>query len=90
MWPGRLSGRRPWTRAAFNDLLVPRCYPGGMLRLLLPLLAAPALIAAHSGAIERRTMPELSDIALFVVAVLGVWLARRAMRARARRASTKD
>ena len=58
-----------------------------MARLFALLLAAPVLIAAHTGVIERRTMPELSDIALFVVAVLGVWLARRAMRARHRRRS---
>ncbi|MFA6113003.1 MAG: hypothetical protein WC729_03405 [Sphingomonas sp.] len=45
------------------------------------LLAAPAW-AAHSGVAKPRTSPELSDIALFVMAALGVWLVRRAMRAR--------
>lgn len=44
-------------------------------------LAAPAW-AAHSGVVKARTSPELSDIALFVMAALGVWLVRRAMRAR--------
>lgn len=59
--------------------------------VFLVLAAPPGLAAAaHSGVVETRSMPELSDIALFVFAVAGVWLARRAMRARARRASTKD
>ena len=44
-------------------------------------LAAPAW-AAHSGVAKARTSPELSDIALFVMAALGVWFVRRAMRAR--------
>jgi len=58
-----------------------------MLRFAaLLLLAAPALAApAHSGIPNTRTMPELSDVALFLVAVAGVWLARRALRARFRR-----
>ena len=37
---------------------------------------------AHTGVPKIRTGPELSDIALFVIAALGVWLVRRAMRAR--------
>ena len=45
------------------------------------LLATPAL-AAHGGVPKVRTGPELSDIALFALAVFGVWLVRRAMRAR--------
>ncbi|CUS45121.1 MAG: hypothetical protein V4610_05465 [Pseudomonadota bacterium] len=51
--------------------------------LLLPalLLAAPAW-AAHSGVARPRTSPELSDIALFAMAAIGVWLVRRALRAR--------
>ena len=44
-------------------------------------LAAPAY-AAHTGVPKIRTGPEASDIALFVVAALGVWLVRRAMRSR--------
>jgi hypothetical protein len=56
--------------------------------LLLALVAAPALAndpAAHSGIIKVRTGPEPSDIALFVMAAIGVWLARRAMIKRAAR-----
>jgi hypothetical protein len=50
----------------------------------LLLLATPALamVPPHSGVIHTRSMPELSDIALFVMAVAGVWLARRALRKR--------
>jgi hypothetical protein len=54
--------------------------------VLLALLAAPALAsdpAAHSGVVKVRTGPEPSDIALFVMAAIGVWLARRAMIRRA-------
>jgi hypothetical protein len=44
----------------------------------LLLLASPAFAAdAH-----QRTSPELSDIALFVMAVAGVWLVRRGLRKR--------
>ncbi|MCW3836445.1 hypothetical protein ACFQ1E_10535 [Sphingomonas canadensis] len=54
--------------------------------LALAAIAAPALaVAPHSGAIATRSMPELSDFLLFAVAVAGVWLARRALRARFRR-----
>jgi len=52
------------------------------MRALLPLLllATPALAAApHSGVVKQRTAPELSDVALFVMAAAGVFLARRAM-----------
>ena len=38
--------------------------------------------AAHTGATDVPGI-EFSDIALFAFAVLGVWLARRSMRARA-------
>ncbi|WP_066808595.1 hypothetical protein [Sphingomonas asaccharolytica] len=52
--------------------------------LSLLLLAPPALamVPPHSGVIHTRSMPELSDIALFGMAVGGVWLARRALRKR--------
>ncbi|WEK43581.1 MAG: hypothetical protein P0Y64_01750 [Candidatus Sphingomonas colombiensis] len=40
---------------------------------------------AHTGAVRPRTAPELSDIALFVVAILAVWLTRRALRRRMRK-----
>ena len=58
-----------------------------MLRFaLFLLLATPALAAPpHSGIANTRTMPELSDVILFLVAVAGVWFARRALRARFRR-----
>ena len=46
--------------------------------MILPLLAA----SGHSGTVHPRTSPELSDIALFVVAVVAVWQIRRAMRRR--------
>ena len=56
------------------------------MRFLLSslLIAAPALAVtpAHTGVPKVRTGPELSDIALFVMAAVGVWLVRRAMRAR--------
>lgn len=62
------------------------------MRFLFALLIAnPALAAPHSGVVKVRTGPELSDIVLFVVAALGVWLVRRAMRARfAKRDTRKD
>ncbi|MBW4331538.1 hypothetical protein KY084_11730 [Stakelama sp. CBK3Z-3] len=44
---------------------------------------------AHSGIIDRHGF-ELSDIALFVVAVLGVWFARRALRTRFRRRGRRE
>jgi hypothetical protein len=64
------------------------------MRIALPLLlliANPALadVAPHSGLVRTRSMPELSDIALFAVAVLGVWIVRRAMRARFRRQASQ-
>jgi len=54
------------------------------LALPLLLLATPALasVPPHSGVIHTRSMPELSDIALFAMAAAGVWLARRALRKR--------
>ena len=56
-----------------------------MLRIALALLtASPALAAAHSGVANSRTMPELSDLALFACAVLALWFVRRRLRARFR------
>jgi len=56
------------------------------MRYTLPLLllATPAFasVPPHSGVIHTRSMPELSDIALFGMAVAGIWLARRALRKR--------
>ena len=47
----------------------------------MPLLLALSE-AVHTGVPKVRTGPELSDIALFVMAAIGVWIARRALRAR--------
>jgi len=48
--------------------------------------------AAHSGVPHPRTGPELSDVALFMVAVAAVALVRHALRRRfaKRRAPTED
>lgn len=57
--------------------------------LFLLQFAAPALASVPPHG--TRTMPELSDIALFVMAVAGVWLVRRALRKRfARPADTAE
>lgn len=57
-----------------------------MRLIILLLLATPALADnGHSGVATARTGPELSDVALFLVAAFAVWLARRALRKRARK-----
>ncbi len=57
-----------------------------MWLLLALLIDTPALADnGHSGVATARTGPELSDIALFVVAVIAVWLTRRALRNRSRK-----
>lgn len=63
-----------------------------MLRYALPLLIAfPAFAQdAHNGVAGQRSMPELSDFALFACAVFGVWFVRRAMRARFRKAAEAE
>jgi hypothetical protein len=62
-----------------------------MLRIALALLVAtPALAAPHSGVAARRSMPELSDLALFACAAGGVWFVRSRLRARFRRNAPKD
>ena len=43
--------------------------------------------SGHTGTPHLRTGPELSDLALFVVAALAVWFVRRALR---RRFGAKD
>jgi len=49
------------------------------------------LLAAHSGTPTARTAPELSDVALFVMAAAGIWLVRRALRRRfAKARAAKD
>lgn len=55
------------------------------LRFLLAVPVAGPALAAHSGVPKVRTGPEASDVALFVVAALGIWLVRRAIRARFRK-----
>ena len=54
------------------------------MRFLLPLLllASPAFADERTDVTNHRSAPELSDIALFVMAVAGVWLVRRALRKR--------
>lgn len=47
--------------------------------MMLPLLS---VAGGHSGVVHRRTGPEASDFALFLVAAGGIWLVRRAMRRR--------
>lgn len=65
-----------WRRRGF------RC--GRRSALPDPMIALPLLAvqSGHSGIVHPRTGPELSDIALFVVAVMGVFLVRRALRKR--------
>jgi hypothetical protein len=60
--------------------------------LLLLLLALPAFAEdnGHSGVAGVRTGPELSDLALFVVAALAVWFTRRQLRRRHAKRSPKD
>ncbi len=48
-------------------------------------MLSAAIASGHSGVAHPRTGPALSDLALFLVAALGVWLVRRAMRKRGRR-----
>ena len=55
--------------------------------IALPLLAVQS---GHSGIVHPRTGPELSDIALFGFAAVGVWLVRRALRKRFAKARGLD
>lgn len=59
------------------------------IAVALVLILAPAYAgeAAHSGIPGSRSMPELSDIALFLVAAGLIWFVRRSLRARFRKAS---
>ena len=63
-------------------------FPVAFLMLATP--AAAAVESGHSGIVHPRTGPALSDIALFVCAAVGVWLARRALRARFRDKAGSD
>lgn len=61
--------------------------------LLISFLLTTPAMAAHSGIARPRTAPELSDVALAAMAAGGIFLVRRAMRARfskMRRESPKD
>lgn len=61
--------------------------PGKRLVAAIALLPSPALAEdnGHSGVAGVRTGPELSDAALFVMAVVAVWFVRRALRRRFRK-----
>jgi hypothetical protein len=48
----------------------------------MPVLAILTVESGHSGVVHPRTAPELSDIALFAVAGIAVFLVRRALRKR--------
>ncbi|RKE44603.1 MULTISPECIES: hypothetical protein [unclassified Sphingomonas] len=48
----------------------------------MPALAILSVQSGHSGVVHPRTSPEMSDIALFGFAVMGVFLVRRALRKR--------
>ncbi|MEN2785805.1 hypothetical protein ACFOKI_10635 [Sphingomonas qilianensis] len=52
------------------------------LFLLLVLVVPTAVFAAHTGVPQARTSPEWSDIALFAMTCIGVFVVRRALRAR--------
>jgi hypothetical protein len=54
------------------------------MRFVLPLLliAMPAWAQDRTDVTNHRVAPELSDVALFVMAVAGVWFVRRALRKR--------
>ena len=53
--------------------------------LLSPVLIFAPALASGAAVSTPRTGPELSDVALFVVAAVAVWLTRRALRNRNRR-----
>lgn len=40
---------------------------------------------AHDGTVRTRSMPELSDVALALFALVAVWFVRRSLRRRHRR-----
>lgn len=78
--------------AQFNDLASSTRYTAAMLRLivLLLLIAVPAFAVPHSGVAATRSMPELSDIMLFLCAAAGVWFVRSRLRARFRKTPTAE
>ena len=38
--------------------------------------------SGHTGTVHHRYHPELSDLAVFLIAVLAIWFVRRALRRR--------
>ena len=50
-------------------------------------MSTEQVASGHTGVPRVRTGPELSDLALFALAVLAVWFVRRALR---RRFAPKD
>jgi membrane protein implicated in regulation of membrane protease activity len=48
-------------------------------------IAAPALATQSGATYTARRGPELSDVALFIVAAIAVWFTRRALRNRGRK-----
>lgn len=51
-------------------------------RYTAPMPTTEQVASGHTGIAKVRTGPELSDLALFAVACLAVWLVRRALRRR--------
>ena len=72
------AGKRPEALQLRPALLYTTPMRFAPLLLLTPL---PAL-AAHTGVAAERTGFAPSDVALFLVAAAGLWIARRALRAR--------
>ncbi len=60
--------------------------PVPLLFVAMTMLVHPAAVLsqAHGGAVANDGF-ELSDVALFVAAAVGVWFARRSLRARFRK-----
>ena len=78
--------QRPQAGLGLHFFAGRRIYARRMIRALpLLLLVAMPAFAAHGGDVTRRTMPELSDLALAAMAAGGIWLAQRAMRRRKRK-----
>ena len=49
------------------------------------MIAFLSVASGHTGVPVPRTGPEPSDVALFLLAALALWLVRRSLRRRARR-----
>lgn len=92
-WPRRgfRCGADPCSDG-LNASPIPWSYTSLMLRITLGLLIATPVLAAapHSGVAGTRSMPELSDLALFACAAFAVWFVRNRLRARFRGKAPKD